>query len=123
MKTFNSKLLPGRNDEYAAVFAYFTYISDTQFLEMMRFVIDGIGGYGGDGHVGFELSEELEPGEEPFEGVKFHIFHEENVISYELFHQILTNIAENYVKEYPNEQQEVTSLLQKIAEKFQISST
>lgn len=67
---------------------------------------------------GCEFPEELESGDEVFEGVRFYVFSEEYVANSAEFLRVLDAVAEMYLKSQSEDEAEVRELLDKISSRL-----
>jgi hypothetical protein len=88
---------------------FFNAIGDDQFHDVLGDLSRGVGR--GFDEVVALFPGDVDPSEEPFEGVKFRHFEEEVVLDFPTFLQYLSQAADSYVNGHPEERLEVERLL------------
>lgn len=89
--------------------AFFNAISDHSFLQVIDCLSKGVS-YGiNDCHCSF--SADLEPGDDPFEGVCFELFNEEVVLSNEELFEFVKLVCADFVKQYPDQRADIENSL------------
>lgn len=79
------------------------------FTEALKCISSGVGYL--DEYNGCYFSDQIEPEEEPFEGVKFFRMEDELVISMEEFEDLLRDACHRYIKRYPECEEEIKNIL------------
>lgn len=97
------------DDRLFPVQAFLNAIPDAEFIRTLRSLVQGVGATFNDADCSFPG--DLDPGDEPFEGVNFGILNEEVVISRKEFAGYLRRAALEHVKRFPSEAGEVLQLL------------
>ena len=101
----------GDDDPLFPIQAFFNAIGDHSFIETIARLLKGIGA--GFDDVFCEFPSDLDPGEEPFEGVRCALYEDEIVVDLDTFGRFLKLACENYVREHPEDKAQIDSLLQK----------
>lgn len=88
---------------------FFNAVYDDQFVEVIGRLLRGIGHGSNEAHCTFP--DDLDPGEEPFEGVMFSIFEEVVVLKHEEFLNYLREACRSYLATHPDDDDEINRLL------------
>jgi len=97
------------DDKLFTVQAFLNVIPDSDFVKTLRNLTNGIGATFND--ICCLFPEDLDPWDEPFEGICFSVLNEEIVISKEEFSKYLRNAAMTYAHKYPDKEIEILQLL------------
>lgn len=97
------------NEKLFPVQAFFNAIGNDSFLEMVRCLARGVG-FSCD-EVDCSFASDLDPGETPFEGVRFSLFEESVIVSRSLCWSYLNAASAAYLSKYPEHQAELLKLL------------
>lgn len=105
--------MPSRLDiqrsDWFPVQTFFNAVSDEDFVRMVGDLLANI-----DWHIDVchcEFPENLEPGEEPFDGVKFSIYEDEIILSREQFLTVLEQVCEAQRRRRPEETKSIDEVL------------
>lgn len=90
--------------------AFFNAIRDDEFVVRVEELLRNIG-HGYDGGVCCTFPEELDPGEEPFEGVEFSVGYEDVIIPRADFRHYLQLACYAYLESRPEDRQQLENLL------------
>lgn len=100
------------DDNLFPVQAFFNAVGDTSFIQMVGYLTQGIGYSSNEAHCTFPS--DLDPGDNPFEGVQFSIFEEQVTINLsDLFHYLST-ACNVYARSHPTHRQELDQYLQQM---------
>ena len=91
--------------------AFFNGISDRNFQEIISYLTRGVG-HGLDYAI-CTFPNDLDPGDEPYEGVTFSLFEDEVVISEDEFQQYLRGACQSFVADHPDQAEAINELLQR----------
>lgn len=97
-------------EKWFAVQAFFNAVSDDDFTRMVKDLTSHIGWHVDVCHC--EFPEGLEPGEEPFEGVKFSIYEDEIVLSQDEFASVLTKVCSDQKRRFPEQASAIDAALE-----------
>jgi len=95
--------------ELFPVQAFFNAISDTHFVETMLSLHAGIGR--GINDVVCSFPDDLDPGEDPFDGVRFSFFEETVVISRNMLRTVMKQACEAFIRDHPDQASVVAYML------------
>ena len=98
------------NERLFPIQAFFNAISDHSFVETIANLLRGIGASFDDAHC--EFPKDLDPGEEPFEGVRFALYDDEVVVGFRTFRHYLELACTAYISENPINRSKIENLLQ-----------
>ena len=96
-------------DRLFPVQAFLNAIPDGQFLRTLRSLVQGVGATFNDADCSFPG--DLDPCDEPFDGVSFGVLQEEVVISRTEFAGYLRRAALEHVRRFPSEGGQILELL------------
>lgn len=96
-------------DRLFPVQAFFNAVSDFNFVEVVSRLLRGIGHSSDYAHCRFP--DDLDPGEETFDGVQFSLFEDSVVITIEELNRYVREACQSYLDCYPDEQDEIGKLL------------
>ena len=99
-------------DHLLPVQALFNAAWDATFVRFLESLSRGIDCVFND--CGCEFPSGLEPGEEPFEGVRFWLFDEKVILTESEFHQILKQVGETQKKRVPEQAAQIDAILAKL---------
>jgi CDI immunity protein len=105
--TVNYRLL--LEDRLFPVQCFFNAVSDYNFVEIVGRLLQGIG-HGTD-YAQCTFPEDLEPGEEVFEGVRFSIFEESVILTVEELRYFIDKACESYIADHPEDRNVIRGLL------------
>jgi len=96
-------------DRLFPVQAFFNEVSDSDFVMMVDSLTQGVG-------MGLNVANctfpgDLDPWQEPFDGVMFSLYEDEVVVDIPSFRHFLTLACEAYVREHPEDRAEIAELL------------
>lgn len=100
------------DDRLFPVQAFFNALWDDNFIEVMRRLLCGIGGSMNDAYCRF--SSDLDPWEEPFEGVRFSLYEDEVIITAAELKSYIEQACVAYLSTYPEQQDTVANLLSSV---------
>lgn len=83
--------------------AFFNAISDNAFVRIMLDLKRGVGS--GVNDCFCEFPNELDPGEEPFEGVRFSLFEDEVVLSLNELNKYIDQVCEVHLADFPEDRE------------------
>lgn len=112
----NDKFRIVLEDKLLPVQAFFNAIPDRSFIETLKGFKNGVGAGFNETYCGFPGEEEFD--EEPLIGIEFAVMDEEVILNYGEFYDILIQVCDSYLKNLPDEKEEVTSLCDGIKEKL-----
>lgn len=99
------------SDSLFPVQAFFNALSDSSFLRVIEDMTKGIGSSIDVCHCNFPG--DLDPGEEPFEGVSFSIYEEEVILSKDNLVKYVVLACDEFLKNNPDKINEVEKVLLK----------
>lgn len=105
-------------DDHFPVVAFFNAITDDNFVKMIEHLSTGVG-YGINA-VDCTFPNDLEPDEEPFEGVMFALHDEEIIVDYQTFYYYLEQACNMHLKEFPQDEEAISNILKRIVEKYSL---
>ena len=88
---------------------FFNAVSDDSFVGVVDALTSGVGYSINDCHCHFPG--DLDPGDEPFDGVQFSLFEQSIVISREELKSYLKLVCDEFVKRFPTERERINGLL------------
>lgn len=106
-------------DDLFPVQAFFNAMSDRNLISTLEEFSKGIGA--GFNDAVCEFPSELDPGDEPFEGVRFYIFEEEVILSKSDFMKILGEVCLIYAARHPSDEIRIQELVDIIAKRQDIN--
>ena len=110
--------MPNRlNLEYAPLFpvqAFFNAISDDSLIRAVGCLTNGIGYCSNE--VACNFTADLDPDEEPFDGVRFSLFEDSIIISLEQLRHFLELVCSGYVDNHPQDKQKINDLLARMSQ-------
>ena len=89
--------------------AFFNALSDRTFVDALVDLLRGVGHGVNEAHC--ELPGDLDPGEPPFEGVRFRLFEDEVVVPRETFERFLRAACAAQVQRCPEQRAAIAQLL------------
>lgn len=104
------------NDKYFPVKAFFNEISDNAFVKIIEYMSKGIGHGLNVAYCLFPG--DIEPDEEPFEGVKFGVFEDEIIISYQETYNFMKEACAAYIRDFPEDEKYINKLLDEFYKKY-----
>jgi hypothetical protein len=93
--------------------AFFNAVSDDSFVHVVDCLTSGIGFHIDETDCMFPS--DLDPGEEPFDGVQFSIFEDNVVISLAQLREYLDTICRHHIASHPEDMAIITQLLARSA--------
>jgi hypothetical protein len=90
--------------------AFFNAISDHSFVETIANLLSGVGASFDEAHC--EFPADLDPDEEPFEGVRFALYDDEVVVDLQTFRHYLELACIAYISENPSNLPKIETLMQ-----------
>ncbi|WP_242069683.1 ribonuclease toxin immunity protein CdiI [Paenibacillus dendritiformis] len=105
-------------DDHFPVVAFFNAITDDNFVKLIEHLSTGVG-YGINA-VDCTFPNDLEPDDDPFEGVMFALHNEEIIVDYQTFYYYLEQACNMYLKEYPQDEETISNILKRIVEKYSL---
>ena len=105
------------NESLFPVQAFFNAMPARSFVRTLAAFCSGVGT--GFNDAVCEFPDELDGGEDRFNGVRFEIFNESVIVSNAEFLEILSKICATYVEQYPDERGTVHELTEQLAERLQ----
>lgn len=97
------------DDRLFPVQAFFNAFWDDNFVEVMRGLLGGIGHSMDDAHCRFPS--DLDPWEEPFEGVRFSLYEDEVIITAAELKAFVAQACVAYLAAHPEQRDVVADLL------------
>lgn len=97
------------DDPLFPVQAFFNAIAASDFVETLAGLARGIGQ--GINVAGCEFPADLDPGEEPFEGVRCYLFEEEIVVDDHTFAKFVRLACQSHLSEHPQDRDAIDALL------------
>lgn len=88
---------------------FFNAVPDSNFVEVVGRLLQGIGQ--GLDYARCTFPDDLDPGEEVFDGVRFSIFEDVVVLKHEEFLNYVREACCSYLATYPNDDGEINKLL------------
>ncbi len=104
-----------KDPNFFPVQAFLNAIPDEQFSKTLENIAKGIGATFND--VDCSFPEDIDPNDEPFEGVSFSIFDEEVIISLEEFLIYLHQATDQYIAQHPSERDDIIRLVNRFSSK------
>lgn len=98
--------------------AFFNAIKNNEFIDTIKQMSKEIGR--GFDEVDCSFSNDLEPDEEPFEGVEFALGNQEVILDYKAYFYYLELACLKYVNEFPKDKQIIEKYLSLIGEKYNL---
>ncbi|BBW96541.1 ribonuclease toxin immunity protein CdiI [Geobacillus icigianus] len=117
VRLLESQMLRG---DHFPVIAFFNAISDDDFVKVIQHLSTGAG-YGINA-VDCTFPNDLDPDDEPFEGVMFALHDEEVIIDYHTFYYYLEQTCNMYIKNFPDQEENINRILKKIVEKYNLEN-
>lgn len=99
-------------DEFFPIQTFFNALGDDSFVRAANLLLDGVGYSINDCDCSFPG--DLDPDEEPFDGVRFSIFEDEVVISEASLRSYVKEACEMQLSLAPSQRSEINSILEKI---------
>jgi hypothetical protein len=100
------------------IIAFFNAIPDHDYIDVLEQLSLGVGG--GYNDVVCLFPEDLDPGEEKFEGVMFSLFNEEVIVDYQTFYYYLRMASMVYLEDNFSNKEIVEDLLKSIKKKYHL---
>ena len=97
------------DDHLFPIQAFFNAVGDAEFVRVVEHLSRGIGA--GVNEADCAFPGDLDPGDEPFEGVRFSIFEESIIISTSELRGYLRFACEQYLVEHPEDELILTECL------------
>ena len=104
------------SNELFPVQAFFNAISDDSFLKTLEAFSKGVGASFDDCHC--EFPNDLDPDDEPINGIQFALYDQEVVVSSDEFVGYLEKVCDKFLLEYPDKKKDVEDYLMKIKSYF-----
>jgi hypothetical protein len=104
--------------EHFPAIAFFNAIKNSEFVDTIDQISKEIGR--GFDEVDCSFSNDLEPDEEPFEGVEFALGNQEVILDYKTYFYYLELACLKYINEFPNDKQVIEKYLSLIIEKYNL---
>src|SRR4051812_2518787 len=92
--------------------AFFNAIGDSSFIEMVDYLTRRVGYSINVAHVRFPT--DLDPDEEPFEGVRFSIYEDNIVIPISKLKEILQQLVLDFERSHPDSKDELARLIARL---------
>jgi len=89
--------------------AFFNSVSDSSFVKVIDWLTKGIGYSIDVAHVNFPT--DLDPWEQPFEGVRFSIYEDSVTISREKLMEIIRPLCADYCSQHPKDEAAIKGFL------------
>jgi len=106
------------DSEHILVKTFFNAISDSKFINVVKHMSLGIG-YGSNDTV-CTFPDDLDPGDEIFDGVEFSLINEAVIVDYRTFYHYLKLACKVYVRDFPKDEDTIKGYLDKIADKYNL---
>lgn len=104
--------------EHFPAIAFFNAIKNIEFMDTIEQISKEIGR--GFDEVDCSFSTDLEPDEEPFEGVEFALGNQEVILDYKTYFYYLELACLKYVNEFPKDKQIIEKYLSLIRENYNL---
>lgn len=98
------------DDSLFPVQAFFNALGDATFVDTLSDLLQGVGHGVNEAHC--EFPADLDPGEPPFEGVRFRLFEDEVVVSRETFERFLLAACAAQVRRCPEQHEAIARQLE-----------
>ena len=108
-----------KDEKLFPVQAFFNVISDDSFVNTLKAFSNGVGANFNDTHC--EFPGDIDFDDEPFDGVRFALFDDEVILTYQAFLNVLQTTCKSYIDDNPKDQKIVYELLQKIEHSYNSS--
>jgi hypothetical protein len=100
-----------KDERLFPVQAFFNAIADSSLVQVVDHLTKGIGYSVHDAHCRFPA--DIDPGEEPFDGVRFSLFEDSVVIGMSQLHHFLAIVSNRYSESHPKDKEVLNQLLQR----------
>lgn len=104
----------GDSDPLFPVQAFFNAVSDDSFVRTVSNLVVGIGAGADDAFC--EFPGDLDPGDDPFEGVRFALYEDEVAVDERTFRRFLRLACDAYISAHPEDVEKIEDLLATEAE-------
>lgn len=101
------------------IVAFFNAISDNSFVHVLEQFTLGVGS--GINETVCTFPEDLDPGDEVFDGVMFSLFDEEVIVDYQTFFYYLKLACSIYLEDHPEDKAVIENNLEKIKKKYDLA--
>ena len=92
--------------------AFFNAIGDASFVQVIDHLTSRVGYSINDADCTFPA--DLDPGDEPFDGVRFSLFEEDKVISIEQLNDYVRRVCDAHRAHHPEDEERIEQLLGRI---------
>lgn len=108
------------SEEMLPIIWFFDAISEPSFVRVIKSLTEGIGSV--IEYSGCYFSSDLEPEEDPFEGILFSngAVNKEVLVDYSVALKYMDTASKSFVQEYPDRKEIISELLKTFAKKYNI---